>query len=167
MHPDVTRRLRIEVLEHCGVDKAPTFDDIKDMKYSTLAYPITTLSRNDGESCPVRAVINETLRVFPPVATNSRESRMHPSIMPKSDGTYPDPAAPLYMPPLTPIAYFPVLMQRNPALWGPDADTFDPDRWLDVRASRFVANPMMFTPFSAGPRIVSPTAGTSVRTPPI
>ena len=103
----------------------------------------------------MRAVINETLRIFPPVATNSRESRPHPSIFPKSDGTFPEPADPLYMPPLTPIAYFPILMQRNPALWGPDADAFDPERWLDKRASKYIANPMMFTPFSAGPRIVS------------
>ena len=103
----------------------------------------------------VRAVINETLRLFPPVAVNSRESKPHPSILPNSDGTYLQPAEPLYMPPLTPIAYFPSLMHRNSALWGPDADVFDPDRWLDKRLSKFVSNPMMFTPFSAGPRIVS------------
>ncbi|KAH9840624.1 cytochrome P450 [Rhodofomes roseus] len=134
MHPDVAKRLRAEVLDYCGVDKAPTFDDIKNMKY-------------------MRAVINETLRIFPPVAVNSRESRPHPSILPKSDGTYPEPAEPLYMPPLATIAYFTVLMHRNPALWGLDADLFDPDRWLDKRLSRFVSNPMMFAPFSAGPRI--------------
>ncbi|KZT65711.1 cytochrome P450 [Daedalea quercina L-15889] len=134
MHPDVARRLRVEVLKHCGVDKAPTFDDIKNMKY-------------------MRAVINETLRIFPPVATNSRESRAHPIILPKSDSTYPEHTESLYMPPLTPIAYFPILVQRNPALWGSDADVFDPERWLDKRLSKFTANPMMFTPFSAGPRI--------------
>ena len=47
-------------------------------------------------------------------------------------------------------------MQRNPALWGDDADDFDPERWIDPeRLTKFVANPTMFTPFSAGPRIVS------------
>jgi len=50
--------------------------------------------------------------------------------------------------------YFPLLTQRNPALWGPDADEFSPERWLDPeRLAKFVANPMMYTPFSAGPRI--------------
>jgi cytochrome P450 len=47
-------------------------------------------------------------------------------------------------------------MQRNPALWGDDADDFNPERWIDPnRMKKFVANPTMFTPFSAGPRIVS------------
>ena len=60
------------------------------------------------------------------------------------------------MPPTTIIAYFPLLIQRNPALWGDDADDFDPERWIDPeRLTKFVANPTMFTPFSAGPRIVS------------
>lgn len=155
MHPDVAKRLRAEVLEQCGIDKAPSFEDIKNMKYSTYTLRTATLRSTDMQACAVRAVINETLRILPPVATNSRESRPHPSIFPKSDGTFPEPADPLYMPPLTPIAYFPILMQRNPALWGPDADAFDPERWLDKRASRFIANPLMFAPFSAGPRIVS------------
>ena len=60
------------------------------------------------------------------------------------------------MPPTTTIIFFPLLMQRNPALWGDDADNFDPERWIDPkRLKKFVANPTMFTPFSAGPRIVS------------
>ena len=60
------------------------------------------------------------------------------------------------MPPSTIIAYLPLLMQRNPALWGDDADEFDPERWIDPkRLAKFVGNPTMFTPFSAGPRIVS------------
>jgi hypothetical protein len=60
------------------------------------------------------------------------------------------------MPGTTIIIYLPLLVQRNKALWGPDADEFDPERWLQPdRIAKFVANPAMFTPFSAGPRIVS------------
>ena len=60
------------------------------------------------------------------------------------------------MPGGTTITYLPLLVQRNKALWGPDADKFDPERWLQPdRLARYVANPTMFTPFSAGPRIVS------------
>ena len=106
----------------------------------------------------VRAVINETLRLFPPVPLNARESRSTaPCVFPRSDRTYPNTSnQPLYMPPATTIFYFPLLMQRNPALWGDDADDFDPERWIDPkRMNKFITNPTMFTPFSAGPRIVS------------
>lgn len=67
---------------------------------------------------------------------------------------------PLYVPKQTVIMYFPLLTQQNPALWGDDAYEFDPDRWLegDERLSRFTQQPMMFTPFSGGPRIVRMSA---------
>ncbi|KAG5339747.1 hypothetical protein C0989_003864 [Termitomyces sp. Mn162] len=48
MYPTVHARLREEVLDQVGPTKRPDFDDIKDMKY-------------------LRAVINETLRLFPTV----------------------------------------------------------------------------------------------------
>ena len=108
--------------------------------------------------------MNETLRLFPPVPLNVRESRPTPVILPPSkvpsynpSGIYiPTPREPLYMPGYTPIMYMPMLMQRNPDLWGPDADKFDPERWLvPERITMITANPMMFTPFSSGPRIVS------------
>lgn len=113
----------------------------------------------------MRAVLNETLRLFPPVPLNVRESRPEPVSLPPSQvgpvsfsaQSIPTPKESLYMPGSTPIMFMPLLMQRNPDLWGPDADVFDPDRWLDPnRISMVTANPMMYTPFSAGPRIVSP-----------
>jgi hypothetical protein len=59
------------------------------------------------------------------------------------------------MPAETVVIYLPFLTQRNPALWGEDADEFDPERWIDrERLGKYVANPAMYAPFSAGPRIV-------------
>jgi hypothetical protein len=47
-------------------------------------------------------------------------------------------------------------MQRNKALWGPDAEEFKPDRWFDQELQQKVsANPAIFTPFASGPRNVS------------
>ncbi|THG97119.1 hypothetical protein EW026_g4826 [Hermanssonia centrifuga] len=135
MHPQVTRKMRAEVLEHCGRHGAPTFDNIKSLRY-------------------VHAAINETLRLFPPVPINIRESRENGVLLPNSDPTYPDPdPQPLYFPGSTIVMYFPMHAQRNKALWGPDADEFDPDRWLDERLRKYTDNPMMYTPFSGGPRI--------------
>ncbi|KAL0948004.1 hypothetical protein HGRIS_010626 [Hohenbuehelia grisea] len=136
VHPEVARKLRAEALQQCGAHGAPTYESIRNLKY-------------------MRAVINETLRLFPPVPLNVRECRSAACALPPADPTYPcDDGRPLYMPRNTTIMYLPLLIQRNPALWGPDADTFDPERWLDPgRLSRFLANPSMYAPFSAGPRI--------------
>ncbi|KAJ8090407.1 hypothetical protein PM082_019005 [Marasmius tenuissimus] len=136
LYPDVAHKLRAEVLEHCGVSNTPTYGQIRELKY-------------------MRAVINETLRLFPPVPLNVRECR-HSCTLPPPDPTYNHSRdnQPLYIPAGTPVMFFPLLVQRNTALWGPDADKFDPNRWIDpARISRFVANPTIFTPFSAGPRI--------------
>jgi hypothetical protein len=103
----------------------------------------------------VRAVLNETLRLFPPVPLNVRESRSEPVAIPVSPTHTPArdlrevDTRPLYMPPNTVVMYFPILIHRDPSLWGADADAFDPDRWIDpARLGRFTRNPIMFTPFS-------------------
>ncbi|KAF8646030.1 hypothetical protein AX16_007455 [Volvariella volvacea WC 439] len=136
LYPDVTKRLRDEVISAVGTQTAPTYEQLRSMKY-------------------LRAVLNETLRLFPPVPLNVRESRSAGFTLPRSDPTYPShDQRPLYMPPNTTIVYLPLLTQRNSALWGPDADVFDPERWLKPeRIAQLVANPTMYTPFSAGPRI--------------
>ncbi|KAF8629726.1 hypothetical protein AX15_003304 [Amanita polypyramis BW_CC] len=132
IHPDVTEKMRSEVLGVCG-SQAPTYETLRQMKY-------------------VRAVISETLRLFPPVPLNVRESRSA-CVLPASDGTYSS-SQPLHMPGEVTITYLPLLTQRNPALWGADADEFKPERWLEPdRVAHFVANPTMYLPFSAGPRI--------------
>ncbi|TFK22513.1 cytochrome P450 monooxygenase CYP63 [Coprinopsis marcescibilis] len=136
LYPDVTEVLRQEVLEHCGQSSPGSHDSFREMKY-------------------LRAVLNETLRLFPPVPLNIRQSRDSSFTLPSPDPTYPVfERRPLFMPANTPIIYLPLLTQRNPALWGDDADEFDPERWLDpARLARLANNTAMFMPFSAGPRI--------------
>ncbi len=52
------------------------------------------------------------------------------------------------------IVYSVFLMHRREDLWGPDAQSFDPDRFLDDRVQRYqTGNPFIFLPFNAGPRI--------------
>ncbi|KAG8690868.1 hypothetical protein FRC09_011805 [Ceratobasidium sp. 395] len=127
-HPDVLSKLRAEVLEHVGPNAAPTYEQLKGMKY-------------------MRAVLNETLRLFPPVPINERSTNDRPVVVPSSSG-------PLYIPgPNVQVLYPLVHMQRRTDLWGEDGEEFDPDRWLDDRVKTFVADPMRFVPFNAGPRI--------------
>ncbi|KAE9397925.1 cytochrome P450 monooxygenase CYP63 [Gymnopus androsaceus JB14] len=140
IYPEVTKKLRAEVLEHCGSAGSITYEQLRNLKY-------------------MRAVINETLRLYPPVPLNVRECRPSGCTLPPSDPTFSSnmmesDIRPLHMPGSTVITILPMLTQRNPELWGSDADVFDPERWMDKeRIARFVSNPAMFTPFSAGPRI--------------
>ncbi|KLO17806.1 cytochrome P450 [Schizopora paradoxa] len=130
MHPEVTRRLRAEVIEKVGSTRSPTYDDIREMRY-------------------LRAVINETLRLFPPVSFNVRTAIESTTLAP----TIPN-GCPYYVPEGTPVIYSVFLMHRRTDLWGPDALEFDPDRFLDERLHKYLTpKPFIFLPFNAGPRI--------------
>jgi hypothetical protein len=45
IYPDIAKRLRSEVLEHCGAQGAPTYEQIRNMKYSTflVTFSLTAL----------------------------------------------------------------------------------------------------------------------------
>ncbi|EIW61469.1 cytochrome P450 monooxygenase pc-3 [Trametes versicolor FP-101664 SS1] len=130
LYPHVFQRLRAEVMEKVGPSQMPSFDDVRNMKY-------------------LRAVINETLRLYPIVPFNVRVATRDTTL------PNPDPSAPrVFIPKGTAQAYSVFLMHRRKDYWGPDALDFDPDRWLDERLNKyFTANPFIFVPFNAGPRI--------------
>ncbi|KIL57966.1 hypothetical protein M378DRAFT_87149 [Amanita muscaria Koide BX008] len=128
-HPQALERLRNEILGVVGPSERPTYEDVKDMKY-------------------LRAVINETLRLFPAVPSNGRASTKA-TVWPSKSG-----GRPYYIPANTKTPYSVFVMHRRKDLWGPDADNFDPDRFLDQRQKEYlVPNPFIFLPFNAGPRI--------------
>ncbi|KAJ7666659.1 cytochrome P450 [Mycena polygramma] len=130
VYPSVFARLRAEILERVGDERRPTYEDIREMKY-------------------LRAVINETMRLYPPVPSNLRES-VRATTWPSVDPTQP----PLHIPAGTKVSYSVFLMQRRMDLWGHTAESFDPDRFLDGRLRKHVvANPYCFLPFNAGPRV--------------
>ncbi|KAG5719961.1 Cytochrome P450 52A3 [Termitomyces sp. T112] len=128
-HPNVLSRLRSEILSKVGSSSRPTYDDMKEMKY-------------------LRAVINETLRLYPAVPFNVRTSNKA-TLWPSKIG-----GKPFYIPANTKMPYSVFLMHRRTDLWGPDANEFDPDRFLDDRLRKYLTpNPFIFLPFNAGPRI--------------
>ncbi|KAE9407488.1 cytochrome P450 [Gymnopus androsaceus JB14] len=130
MYPDVMDRLRKEVLDKVGAGKRPTYDDIREMKY-------------------LRAVINETMRLYPVVPFNIRQS-VHAATWPSPDPSLP----PIYVPAGAKVPYSVLMMHRRKDLWGPDAEVFDPDRFLDHRLKTYLTpKPFIFLPFNAGPRI--------------
>ncbi|PCH42809.1 cytochrome P450 monooxygenase pc-3 [Wolfiporia cocos MD-104 SS10] len=130
VYPDVLKRLRAEVLQKVGPHGRPTYADIKEMKY-------------------LRAVINETLRLYPPVPFNIRFC-VNDGLLPNSDPN----GKPFFVPAKTSVSYCVLAMHRRKEYWGPDAEEFDPDRFLDERVNKYLApNPFIFLPFNAGPRI--------------
>ncbi|KAJ7165554.1 cytochrome P450 monooxygenase pc-3 [Mycena crocata] len=129
-HPEIMERLRNEIFSTVGSLRMPTYDDIRTMKY-------------------LRAFLNETLRLYPPVPFDSRMTKnatIWPALKPGDK--------PLYVTARTRCRYSVFLMHRRTDLWGPDALKFDPDRFLDERVRKYLTpNPFIFLPFNAGPRI--------------
>ncbi|KAH8832509.1 cytochrome P450 [Flagelloscypha sp. PMI_526] len=130
-HPHIVTRLREEIMEIVGPSREPTIEDFRDMKY-------------------LRAVCNETLRLFPAVPFNFKES-LKTQVLPNLS----DPSAkPWYIPANTRVGYSVIGLHRRTDLWGPDALEFDPDRFIDERLNKYlIPNPFIFLPFNAGPRI--------------
>ncbi|KAJ7625781.1 cytochrome P450 [Roridomyces roridus] len=130
IYPDVCTKLREEILEHVGPTRRPTHEDIKDIKF-------------------LRAVINESMRLYPSVPFNTREC-IHSTTWPSPDPN----EKPLYIPAGSKTPYGVFFMHRNKELWGPDAEEFSPERFLDERLKKYLLpNPFQFLPFNAGPRI--------------
>ncbi|KAI0675255.1 cytochrome P450 monooxygenase pc-3 [Trametes maxima] len=128
--PEVFEKLREEVLSIVGPTRRPTYDDVRNMKY-------------------LRAVINETLRLYPPVPVNVRCSVKDTFLPPKTPG-----GKNFFVPKGIKCIYSVFMMHRRKDLWGPDALKFDPDRFLDERVQKYLTpNPFIFLPFNAGPRI--------------
>ncbi|CAE6471441.1 unnamed protein product [Rhizoctonia solani] len=126
-NPQIMAKLRGEILSRLGTSNYPTPEDFKEMKY-------------------LRAVLNETLRLFPAVPMNERTA-VRSTVLHSGGKKY-------YVPAGANMPYSVLHMHRRKDLWGPDAEDFDPERWLDERLKKYVTpNPFIFLPFNAGPRI--------------
>lgn len=99
--------------------RMPTYDDVARLPYT-------------------RAVIEETLRLYPPVPILAREALADDTI-----GGVATPKGSLVM-------VVPWLLHRNPELW-PRADHFEPERFLG--ATRGGQSKFGYVPFAIGPRI--------------
>ncbi|KAF8301042.1 cytochrome P450 [Clavulina sp. PMI_390] len=126
-HLKVISAARKEVLRVIGPSAIPTYENIRDLKY-------------------LRAVLNETLRLFPIAPVDFRTSE-------KSDIWTSPEGQRYFIPEGMEIGFSTLHMHRDLELWGPDALEFDPTRWLDERMACVVANPFIYLPFGAGPRI--------------
>eukprot|EP00731_Ephydatia_muelleri_P028733 Em0020g377a len=117
-HPEVLDSLLSEIADVIGDRKEVTGDDLDKLKYT-------------------EQVIQEVLRMYPPVSTMTKES-------PKGGVTL----CSYYVPAGTLMSFVTSLMCRNPEYFN-DPDTFDPSRF-DAGKSR--PGPFIYFPFSVGHR---------------
>ncbi|KAK4136474.1 cytochrome P450 [Trichocladium antarcticum] len=131
-HPEALEKLRAEILSVVGPTRAPTYDDLKSMKY-------------------LQNVMNETLRLYPVVPFNVRLA-LKDTTLPRGGG--PAGTQPVKVLKDTPIAYSTLTMQRRADLYPPasatfaDPEVFSPDRWF-----HWQPRPWQYIPFNGGPRI--------------
>lgn len=111
-------------------------------KLPSLSSPMLA-SATDIEALPyVNAVRNEILRLYPPFSWYFRKSVVDTTICGHR------------VPKTTNITLCPWGLHRSTELWGPDAEEFNPDRWLKDPSGRGGAkDAYSFNTFSAGPRV--------------
>jgi cytochrome P450 len=102
-HPEIQTRLRAEL--HSEIPN--------------LLDPSSQITSADIDRLPyLNAVLNETMRVFPPVPLTLREAACDTTIQ----GSF--------VPRGTTVVICPWAINTSTHLWGPDAREFNPDRWL-------------------------------------
>ncbi|MFJ2157863.1 MULTISPECIES: cytochrome P450 [unclassified Streptomyces] len=119
-HPEIAARARAEVDQVWGDAETPGYDQVAKLRY-------------------VRRVLDESLRLWPTAPAYAREATRDTELT----GIHPMRRGAWALI-LTPM------LHRDPEVWGPDAEEFDPDRF-DAKAVRSRA-PHTFKPFGTGAR---------------
>lgn len=126
-HPEVFKKLRKTIIEEFG-----TFESPKDISFSRL------------KACLyLQWCLNETLRLFPSLPWNGRRSARD-TTLPTGGGK--DGRSPIFVPKGIELVYIVQIMQTHTEIWGPDAESFRPERWENHKSG------FEYLPFNGGPR---------------
>jgi len=116
-HPDVEAKVH-EVVDHASYESVPSFEHLEELAY-------------------IRQVVEEVLRLYPPVWLYTRKALEEDTI-----GKYHIAAG-------TDIAISPYYIHRNKSFWD-EPESFDPERFSTESEKQY--NKYAYIPFSAGPR---------------
>ncbi|RFU28179.1 hypothetical protein B7463_g8167, partial [Scytalidium lignicola] len=127
-NPKVFQKLRDTIIESFG-----TYENPHDISFSTL------------KGCSyLQYTMNETLRLFPSVPNNGRES-IKDTTLPFGGGQ--DGQSPVFIPKGHLCNYSVYALHRRKDIWGLDAEEYNPDRWYGLKVG------WEYLPFNGGPRI--------------
>ena len=130
--PDVWSRLQREIAAALPDGDFPTFEKLKDMKY-------------------LRAVLNESLRLYPVVPENGRQAEVD-TVLPVGGGE--DGTSPVFVQKGQVVHWSLYTMHRRKDLYGEEAESFIPERWLDQdEEKKGLRVGWEYLPFNGGPRI--------------
>jgi len=120
-YPEVEEKV-IDEIEDKLHGNLPTWEILKDMPY-------------------LKAVLDETLRLYPPVPSNIKQAVQDDMI----PGGY-------FVSKGTEVQFNAYTIHRSKTLWGKDAEEFKPERWLAEDFAKKI-HPYQYLPFHAGPRL--------------
>ncbi|KAL5511174.1 hypothetical protein ACEPAH_4389 [Sanghuangporus vaninii] len=124
-NPDDFMRLRTEVDSEFPVMEGEPFSALK---LARMPY--------------LNAIINEALRLQPPVATSLQRCPLEGSGGVMVAGRFVPKSTSLYVPPYP--------LHRDERYFSPSPNSFIPDRWLESKGEKFTTNLSAFIPFATG-----------------
>ena len=132
-HPNVFQKLKAEIQSTLYNNPNLSRSGLRDMKY-------------------LQNVLQETLRLYPPVPVNSRTA-VRDTLLPTGGGEYGN--KPVFIPKGDTVAYSVYAMHRRPDLFGDDAELFRPERWDEYMPleANTTNSKWGYLPFNGGPRI--------------
>ena len=130
--PDIWQKLQTEVSDMLGT-QPPLFSEVKNLRY-------------------LRAILNESLRLHPVVPINTREA-IEDTTLPRGGGL--DGQSPIFIKKGQLVTWSLYSMHRRKDLFGPDAEEFRPERWLDDpnKQVKAIRPTWEYLPFNGGARI--------------
>ncbi|EGW33967.1 CYP52A18 [Spathaspora passalidarum NRRL Y-27907] len=129
-NPDMWSRLREEIISHFGDSEVEqiTFENLKKCEY-------------------LKAVLNESLRMYPSVPRNGRVANRN-TTLPRGGG--PDGKSPVLVRKGQNVGYIINSTHLDETYYGKDAKEFRPTRWFEPEVRKLG---WAFLPFNGGPRI--------------
>ena len=129
-NPEMYAKLRHEILDKFGTSNLEdiTFENLKKCEY-------------------LKAILNETLRMYPSVPRNARVATRN-TTLPRGGGS--DGTSPVFIPKGKAVIYNIAATHMDPRYYGKDVEEFRPERWFEELTKKLG---WAYLPFNGGPRI--------------